>query len=80
MLGEKIYWKEMKKGGGIHFFPPIGKYFAYFFPHFLKTYKIEEKKGWKFYVCGAHPLITLNFTEEKIWIKKGGGQKYDFQI
>ena len=50
MLGKKIIkrgWRKgMKKGGEMHIFPPIGKKYAYiFFPHWLKIYKIAQKKA-----------------------------------
>ena len=36
--------KGWKKGGGeMHVFPPIGKQVAYFFPNWLKIYKIAKK-------------------------------------
>ena len=45
-VGKKNDWKGMKKGEKMHIFSPIGKKYAYFFPNWLKIYKIT--KAWKF--------------------------------
>ena len=67
--GQMICWgKKIIKGdekrGKMHIFSPIGKKYAYFFPNWLKIFKMA-KKGWKFYIK-SH--LGKN-------IKKGGGGK-----
>ena len=63
---------DEKRGGNANFFP-IGEKYAYFFPNSLKVYKIE-KQGWKFFACGAHPLIVIYFSWGKnINQERGGG-------
>ena len=56
----------MKKGEKIHIFPLIGKKYAYFFPNWLKIYKIVTKKGWHFFACSAHTLIIIKFGEKNM--------------
>ena len=70
MLGGKNYWKGMKKGGKKHIFSPIGKKYAYFFPNWLKIYKIEQKKVDK----------VDNFIRGTIINQEGGGQKYEYEF
>ena len=70
----------MKKGEKMHIFSPIGKKYEYFFPNWLKIYKISQKKGCNFFrLRRAHHQIS--FGEQKYQSRReGGGQKYEFQI
>ena len=55
-FARKKLLKGDKKRGKMHIFSATGKKYSYFFPDWLKIYKIA-KKGYKFFTCGAHPLI-----------------------
>ena len=56
----------------MYIFPPISENFVYFKSIGEKIYKIA-KKGRQFFACGSHTLIIINFSWEKIEIKKWGG-------
>ena len=75
-VGEKNDWKGMKKGGRN---PPIGKQYAYFFPNWLKIYKIAKKMN--IFTCGAHPLNIIYFIwGEKYKSGRGRGQKMNLKF
>ena len=81
-VGGKKWLKGNEKRGENAYFSPKWKKYTYFFPNWLKIYKIAQKMPDIFFACGAHPLIVSNF----IWGKNinqqgvGLGQKYEFQI
>ena len=56
-LGKKKIWKGIKKMGEMHIFPPIGKHYAYFFPNWLKIYKITQKKAENFSPAARTPSL-----------------------
>ena len=56
MLGKKLL-KGDEKGGEMHIFSPISKKYAYFFPNWLKMYKIAQKKAEKFSPAARIPLL-----------------------
>jgi len=76
MLGKKIMEKGMKKKGGeCKFFPRLLKVCIwYFFPNWLKMYKIAQKKGWKFFPYGANHLNEISFGSKNI--NKEGAKKW----
>ena len=67
----------MKKVGGKHIFPSIGKKYAYFPPNWLKTYKVAKNKAEILSPAARTPYNKFNLGK-KYQSRKGGGAKYEF--
>ena len=86
LFGAKIWpktgWgkKVDKKGGKIHIFSLIGKKYAYYFPNRLKICKIANEKAENFRLRHAPPHCNQFQLAKKCKSRRGGGQKYEFQI
>ena len=64
--GKKLLKADIKKGGKCIFFPLLVKRMHIFSPIDLKNTKLQQKKGCKYFACGAQLLIIVNFSWEKI--------------
>ena len=62
----------------MHIFSSVVEKYAYFSPIDLKYTKLQKKKR-KFFLCGAHPLIVIDFSWGNI-NQEGVGKKYEFNI
>ena len=69
--GKKLLKGNETRGGEMHIFSPIGKKNAYFFPNWLKIYKIAQKML-KFFRLRRAPLILFNFIWGKNINQEGG--------
>ena len=66
--------------GEMHIFPLLVKSIHIFSP-IDSNIQNCNKKGLKFFACGAHPHIIINFIWGKDINQEGaGGQKYEFKI
>ena len=66
----------MKIMGKMHILSPIGKKYAYFFPHKLKIYKIAKKRAENFRLRRAPPQYYKFHLGKNKNQEGGGGKKW----